>query len=211
MEIVLKNATYSYKNRKLLNKINITINHNVITGITGENKTVLCSLINGTKLLSNGEILIGDIPVIKENIKVVRKVVSMIHQDYTNQFFTNNVKEEILFLISRLSYNPKNINKKMKQAIEMVGLDEEVLNKNINILTTGEKKLLQIAVSLIYNPDVIIFDEPFAELDRINTKKIIKLIKQLKEKYHKTIIIASNDVNVLYELTDEIIILKKVI
>lgn len=207
MEIVLKNVTYNYKNKKLLNKLNLTIEHNKITGITGSYKSILCKMLDGIKEF-DGEIIIGDIPVIKENIKAVRKTVSMIHQDYENQFFTNNVKEEIEFLISRLSYKPADINKKMNQALEIVGLSRDLLNKNIDELSDVEKKLLQISVSLIYNPDIIIFDEALVNLDRNNSNKIIRLIKDLKNKYKKTIIIASNDVNTLYEITDNIIILK---
>lgn len=209
MEIVLNNVIYSYKNKKLLDKINLKIEDNKITGITGEYKTLLCNLLDGTKEITSGEILIGEIPLIKENIKVVRKIVSMIHQDYQEQFFTDSVKEEILFLISRLSYKPKDINKKMIQALEIVGLDKEIINRNISSLTSGEKKLIQIAISLIYNPDIIIFDEVFIELDMTNRKKIIRLIKKLKDKYKKTVIISSNDVNLLYEITDNIVILRK--
>ncbi len=91
----------------------------------------------------------------------------------------------------------------------MVGLNKSCLNKKIKSLSSGEKKLLQVAISLIYNPSIIIFDEPFVELDYSNQKKLIKLIKALKEKYHKTVIIASNNANILYEITDDIVILKK--
>lgn len=209
MEINIKNLTYSYKNKKLLDRINTKIEDNMITGIIGEYKTVLCDLLDGVKEFDNGEIVIGDIPLIKDNLKVVRKEVSVIKQNYEDQFFTNNVKEEIMFLISRLSYVPKDINKKINQALTMVGLNENIINRGIDELTSGEKKLLQIAVSIIYNPDIIIFDEVFTELDRVSCKKILKLIKELKEKYKKTIIIASNDVNLLYEVTDNIIILRK--
>ena len=209
MEIIFKDVTYIYKSKKLLDKINLTIESNKITGITGEAKTVMCNILNGTKNIDNGEVIIGDIPVIKDNIKIIRKEVSMIRQNFQSQFFTNNVKEEMMFLISRLSYQPNDINKKMDQALKMVGLSEKILTKNIDTLTTGEKKLLQIAVSIIYNPDIIIFDEPFVELDRINSKKIIKLIKALKETYNKTIIIVSNNVNLLYEITDNIVILRR--
>ena len=209
MEIVIKNLNYIYKNKKLLDNINLKIESNKITGITGDYKTILCELLDGVKKISNGEILIGEIPIIKENIKKIRKEVSIIKQNYEDQFFTNNVKEEMLFLISSLSYTPKDINKKIKQALLLVGLDEKLVNRKISELTQGEKKLLQIAVSLIYNPDVIIFDEVFIDLDRTSSKKIIKLIKDLKDKYNKTIIIASNNVNLLYEITDNIVILKK--
>ena len=207
MEIIINNLTYVYKNKKVLDNLNLKIESNKITGITGNNKTLLCELLDGVKYPTSGEILLDEININKDNIKYIRKAVSMIHQDYNDQFFTNNVKEEVMFLISRLDYKPKDINKKINQSLEIVGLNPNIISKNISSLTSGEKKLLQIAISLIYNPDIIIFDESFVALDRFNKKKIIKLIKTLKNTYKKTIIISSNDVNLLYELTDNIVIL----
>lgn len=207
MEIILKNVTYTYKNKKLLNKLNLNIEDNKITGIIGNYKTILCDLIDGKREF-DGEIIIGDMSIIKENIKEVRKRVSLITQNYQDQFFTNNVKKEMMFLISRLSYKPRDINKKITQSLEIVGLKQDILNKNISELSNLEKKLFQISIGLIYNPDIIIFDETVIDLDKNNSNKIIRLIKALKEKYNKTVIIASNDVNLLYELTDNIIILK---
>ncbi len=209
MEIVLKNVTYSYKNKKVLDKINLAIESNKITGITGDNKSILCEIIDDIKSFNTGEIFLGDISYTKENLKTIRNKVAMIRQNPSDQFFTNNPKDEIMFLTSRLSYKAKDINKKINQALEMVGLNNNILNKNLDELTIGEKKLFQIAISLIYNPDVIIFDEAFVLLDRINQKRIIKLIKALKNKYNKTIIISSNDINLLYEITDNIVILRK--
>lgn len=209
MEITLKNVGYRYKNKKVLDHINLKIEDNHITGITGEYKTLLCEIIDATSLSFNGNIIVGEIPLIKENLKVIRKEVSLIHQNAFDQFFTDNVIEEFTFLISRLSYQPKDIAKKIDQSLEMVGLNKSCLNKKIKSLSSGEKKLLQVAISLIYNPSIIIFDEPFVELDYSNQKKLIKLIKALKEKYHKTVIIASNNANILYEITDDIVILKK--
>ena len=113
-----------------------------------------------------------------------------------------------MFLMERLDYKPRDKNKKMEQALLIVGLDKSYLNKNIYHLSTGEKKLLQIAVSLIHNPNIIIFDEPFVELDLTNQRKLIRLIKMLKEKYEKTVIISSNNSDMLYEITDDMIILK---
>jgi len=209
MEITLKNVGYRYKSKKILDHINLKIEHNHITGITGDYKTLLCEIIDATKLDFTGSVVVGDAPLNKDNLKWIRKEVSLIRQDYQNQFFTDNVKEEISFLVSRLAYKTKDINKKMEQSLEMVGLNKDYLDKEIKTLSTGEKKLLQVAISLIYNPDIIIFDEPFVELDHKNQKKLLKLIKALKEKYQKTVIITSNNSNLLYELTDDIVILKK--
>lgn len=209
MEITLKNVAYKYKNKKILDHINLKFLDNHITGITGEYKTLLCEMIDAVKTPVSGSIMIDEVLLEKENFKWIRKEVSMIHQNYQDQFFTDNVMEEFLFLISRLDYTPKDKNKKMEQALLLVGLDKTYLKKNISSLSSGEKKLLQVAISLIHNPNIIIFDEPFVELDLMNKKKLVKLIKMLKEKYQKTVIISSNDSNMLYELTDDMVILNK--
>lgn len=209
MEIVLKNVSYRYKNQRILEKINLKISHNRITGITGNNKTVLSELIDAVMPPSSGQIIVDGNPISRENLKQIRKDICLIRQNWFYQFVTDNVKDEIDFLIARLGYKHKAINEKISQSLKMVGLNDEYLKRNVSTLSSGEKKLIQIAVSLIYNPKVIIFDEPFVELDYNNQKRIIKLIKALKTKYDKTIILTTNDPNILYELTDDIIILKK--
>ena len=208
MEIILKNVGYHYKNKKYLEKINLKIRSNVITGITGDNKTLLVELIDALTMASYGEIKVGGSVINRENLMDIRKTVCMIGQKPMDQFFTKNVKEEMEFLIGRLDYKNKNIHKKMRDSLLVVGLNDSYLEKEIYELSAGEKKLIQVAISLLYNPKVIIFDEPFVELDYANKKKMIRLIKMLKERYHKTIIITSNDSDLLYTLTDDLVILK---
>ena len=99
MEIVLKNVTYSYKNKRLLDKINLTIESNKITGITGDNKSVLCEIIDDIKYFNHGEITLDNISYTNNNKKIIRNKVAMIKQNPSDQFFTNSTKEEIFFLI----------------------------------------------------------------------------------------------------------------
>ncbi len=209
MEIVLKNVNYRYKNKSLLDHINLTIEEEKITGIIGDKKTLLLELIGAIHFNYTGTITIDNIHLEKENLKKIHQEICFIYQNYQDQFYTDNMKEEVLFLTSRLNYQNKNLNQKIEQALIMVGLDKNYSKRKISTLSTGEKKLLQIATCLICNPKVMLLDEPLAELDYVNQKKIIRLLKLLKEKYHKTIIIASNDHNLLYELTDQIVILQK--
>ncbi len=209
MEIILKNVGYRYKNKKLLDRINFKIESNHIIGITGEYKTLLCELIDALKFPSTGSITVGNLEINSENLCQVRKEVALVTQNPKEQFFTDSLKEEMEFLISRLNYHPKNLSKKISQAFTMVGLEESYFEKPISTLSTGEIKLVQIVLSLIYNPSIIILDEPFVELDYQKQKKLTHFIKVLQEKYHKTILISSNHINLLYELVDDIIILKK--
>ena len=209
MEVVLKNVNYRYKGKKILDKINLRISGSKITGITGDNKTLLIEMIDSLTFPSYGEIKIGNELIDRTNITEMRKKVCLIRQRSKEQFFTDTPREEMMFLVGRLDYKNKNIIKKMKDALKIVGLSESYLDEKLLYLSSGEQKLIQIAINLLYNPKVIIFDEPFVELDYNNKKKLIKLIKLLKDRYKKTIIIASNDSDLLYELTDDLIIIKK--
>ena len=67
--------------------------------------------------------------------------------------------------------------------------------------------MVGVASILIYNPNIILFDEPTIGLDYNNKKKVIQLIKNLKNRFGKTIIIVSHDVDLLYELCDKLIII----
>lgn len=209
MEIVLKNVTYQYNSKTYLEKINLKINGEKITGIIGDNKTRFIEMLDSLIIPTYGEILIDDEIVSVSNIKNMQRKVCLIKQRSLDQFFTDNVKDEMLFLINRLGYKNKDINKKISDALKIVGLNDNYQNKSILSLSAGELKLVQIALGLLCNPSVIIFDEPFAELDLINKKRLIRLIKLLKNRYNKMVIITSNNCNLLYELTDELIVINK--
>ena len=75
-------------------------------------------------------------------------------------------------------------------------------------LSSSEKKLLQIAIALLANPTILLLDEPFINLDLKSQKKLQRLLLKLKERYHKTIVIASHDSNLLYTFTEMMIFLK---
>ena len=97
---------------------------------------------------------------------------------------------------------------KVISVLKMVGLDNSYLKRDINTLSKSDKRLLEIALNLITNPDILIITEPFLYLNKNKKFNIKKILLDLRKKYKKTIIILSNEINVLYELTDNLIILK---
>lgn len=207
MGIIIKNVSYKYGLSKTnaINKISLDIEDNGIYGLlghSGSGKTTLLELIAGLIEPNTGKIEIDELTYDKDK-KDIRKKLGFLFQAVDSQMFNKTVKKELEFgaEIFNLKKN------KVLDALNLVELSSEYLNMNIEELSLGEKKLIAIASILVYNPKIILLDEPVTGLDFKNRNKIIRLIKILKNEYHKIIIIASNDVDLLYELCDDVIIL----
>ena len=91
----------------------------------------------------------------------------------------------------------------------MVGLDESYLSRSPFSLNNGEKRLVTIASVLISNPKLLIMDEPTIGLDNNSKKRLMKLLRKLKTRYSKTIIIVTHDVDMLYEIVDNVVVLNE--
>ncbi|MDD3241308.1 MAG: ABC transporter ATP-binding protein [Bacilli bacterium] len=208
MEIILHGVSYRNKSKTILDKISLCIKDNKITGVIGDNKTLFLELLDAIAIPSSGDIYIDRRKVERDNLDYIRQIISLVRQNSLDNFFTTTVKEEMNFVTKMLHYNTEKINKKMIDSLKLVGLDESYIKRSLFTLSASERKLVQIAISLITNPKIIMFDEPFEELDNRNRKIILKLIRKLKVKYNKTIIIATNDTNILYENCDDLIIIK---
>lgn len=206
MGIIIENVTHSYDGiKKSISNINLEMEDNKIYGLVGKNgsgKTTLLELIDGLLKPANGRILIDDIDT-NNNKALIRKKIGFIFQFPEEQFFLKTVKKELEYSLKNFNIN-KN---KAMDALALVGLSKDYFTKEIKELSSGEKRLIAIASVLVYNPQILMFDEPTTGLDNKNKKNLIKLIKMLKNTYNKTIIIVSHDTDLLYELCDDLIVL----
>lgn len=202
MELVVQNLNYQYKNQYLLKNISFMLTDNYIYGLMGKNKTLLLELIDDLK---NYEGTISINGITNKEKHSYRQSIALIKQN--NEFFTNKVIDEMNFLVKNLKYQNKDIRKKQIDSLNLVGLDKTYLTRNIDTLSETEKVLINIACNLLTNPKVIIFDEVFTNLDLINKKRLMDLIRRLKNNYGKIVIISSNNTNLLYSYTDYMLVL----
>ena len=134
------------------------------------------------------------------------KRISIIREDFESISFKSTIYEYMNYEIENKSIVLKNDLKKINDSLKIVGLNKLSLDRNINTLSESEKKLLQLAIALLSNPEVLIFEEPFNKLDLKNEKKLVLLLRKIKEKYDKTIIFISPNSNLLYKYTDYLIV-----
>ena len=134
------------------------------------------------------------------------KRISIIREDFESISFKSTIYEYMNYEIENKRIVLKNDLKKINDSLKIVGLNKLSLDRNINTLSESEKKLLQLAIALLSNPEVLIFEEPFNKLDLKNEKKLVLLLRKIKEKYDKTIIFISSNSNLLYKYTDYLIV-----
>lgn len=187
--------------------LSTTIPEASIIGVTGHGKSAFLRLLDGLEEIE-GEALFGTFEYKRENLSIIRQKVNLVEQEFHNQFFLRSVEEYIVFLIQYYKLKIDYPRKKVVAALKMVNLTEDYLAKDIASLSSSEQKLLQIAIALLSNPEVLLLDEPFINLDAHAQKKLERLLMKLKERYNKTIIIASHDSNLLYGFTEKVLFLK---
>ena len=221
MEVKFNHVFYVYNEKTPLSKIvlgniNTTFKEGKITSIMGKSgsgKTTLIELINALIIPSKGNIQVGSRVISKtrkiKNINNLRYKIGLVFQVPEEQFFCKTVKEEIEFGMKYFNKSVKSIQKHISDALIMMGLDDSYLNRNPFTLSSGEMRKVAIASVLAFNPKVIILDEPTIGLDNKSKENLIKIIKLLKNRYKKTIIVVSNDADLLLKISDHVILLDK--
>ena len=218
MEIEFNNVDFKYKKinyleKEILKNINIKFIEGKISAIIGKSgsgKTTLVELINNLLLPTSGNIKVGNYLLTDKRNKDELKLrcdVSLLFQFPEEQFFTNTVKDELETILKLSNYKLNEINKRVTDSIKMVGLNENYLYCSPFKLSRGELRKVALAASLLLNPKVLILDEPTIGLDSKSKKDLIKLIRMLKNRYNKTIIIVSHDMDFIHQIVDYIYVL----
>lgn len=204
MEISLSNVNYLDK----LVDINCKFESGKITSIIGKSgsgKSLLGFIIMKLVKSEKGHVLVDGMSLY-DNHKFM-KDVGYVFQNPFDHFFCDNVFDEVSFGLKQFKFKLGKINKQVSGALKMVGLDDSYMYKKINSLSSGEAERIAIASSLVLNPKVLILDEPTIYLDFKVKKSLIELVKLLKDKYNKTVIVISNDMDFVYSVSDNYLLM----
>ena len=193
-----------------LNKISFHLDENSILGIIGANgagKTTLIRILSGLTSPTSGKIVIRgenyktDSKSIKQNIGIITNK-SFLYEELT-------IYENLKFYSKLYSIYDKNTFKaKIEQYLEKFNLSDWIFEP-ISNLSTGMKQKVEIIRILIHNPSILLLDEPFSGLDFNTIKLLINILTELRERENLTIIIATHKIEVVQEISDVLLILKK--
>jgi len=207
----IKNLSIFYKEKSILEDVNLDIKESeiiCIMGSSGSGKSTLLSCLNGF-LIENGGNYTGDVFFRGENIKDIKLIelkrkISTLFQD--SKPFDFSIEKNITYAMEFYEGKIKNKKEKVKSLLESVNLYDEVkdnLSLSPSKLSGGQRQRLCIARMLTTCPEVLIFDEPCSSLDEKNSIIIESLIKELSKKY--TIIISTHNEKQANRLADRII------
>lgn len=220
MSIKIENLTHIYMKgspfeKKALNNVNITINEGefvALIGHTGSGKSTLIQHINGLLKPDSGRILIDDKNITEKriNLNFIRKKVGLVFQYPEYQLFEETIEKDIAFGPKNLGLSDDEINKRVKRAMEMVGLEyEKYKDKSPFELSGGQKRRVAIAGVVAMEPKILILDEPTAGLDPKGRDEILGKIKDLHKEYNMTTVLVSHSMEDVAKLADRILVMHK--
>ena len=217
--ISFKNFSFKYNNvvDKTLKNIDLTINKGekvLIVGPSGSGKSTLSHCINGLIPFSyngeiEGELIIDNIKPYEESLSDVSKKVGTILQDQDSQFIGLSVGEDVAFNFENNAMPLKEMKVKVIDALELVNM-VDFIDHSQHELSGGQKQRVSLAGVLGSDAEVLLFDEPLANLDPASGKEIMQLINDIHEKTNKTIIIVEHRIeDVLEQPFDKVIVVNK--
>lgn len=204
--INVDSLSFEYENGKhVFDGISFHINKGETVGLIGANgtgKTTLMKLILGIVSADSGQITIDDEVVCKGSLSSIRKMVGLVLQNSENQMFMPKVYDDMMFGPLNYGENRDEVEKRVDDILFNLSISH-LKNAYNHQLSGGEKKMTAIATVLAMNPEIILLDEPTSALDPTNRRRIINTINGL----HNTKIIASHDLDLIYDVCDRVIII----
>ncbi|MCQ6277189.1 ABC transporter ATP-binding protein [Bacillus sp. V3B] len=180
----------------------------VLIGPSGSGKSTTMKMINRMIPHTTGTISIDGNDITKLNAAELRRNIGYVIQQI-GLFPHYTIAENIAIVPQLKGWDEQDIKKRVKELLEMVGLDPEVYsNRFPKELSGGQQQRVGVARALASNPRIILMDEPFGALDPITREQIQGELISLQQKLKKTIVFVTHDMDEALKLGDRIAIMK---
>lgn len=197
-----------------LQDINLTINDGEFVGIighTGSGKSTLIQHLNGLIKPSSGRIVFDDICITEKgaDLKKLRQRVGLVFQYPEHQLFEETVYKDIAYGPKNMGLSQEEIDERVREAMNYVGLTEKYMNRSPFELSGGQKRRVAIAGVLAMRPEVLILDEPAAGLDPAGREEILTQIRALYLARKMTVLFVSHSMEDVARIAGRIIVMNR--
>lgn len=197
-----------------LNNINLHITKGQFVGLighTGSGKSTLIQHFNGLLKPTDGEInILGkNINDKKTSLREIRQKVGLVFQYPEHQLFEMTIFKDVSFGPENMGLSKDEVENRVIEALNMVGINEEMYQKSPFELSGGQKRRVAIAGVLAMKPEILVLDEPTAGLDPKGRDEILGQIQELHKSLGITVILVSHSMEDIAKLVDRIIVMHK--
>ena len=210
--IRFEHVTKSYGEREILNDFNMEIRRGeflTIIGSSGSGKTTVLKLINGLISPTFGIIYVDGKDISKEDQTLLRRNIGYVIQGI-GLFPHMTVRKNIAYVPGLLNHRDKEKTRRaVERLIDVVGLEQEMLDRYPSELSGGQRQRVGIARALAANPDILLMDEPFGAVDEITRKMLQNEILRIHEQLGVTIVFITHDIKEALKLGTRVMVMNK--
>ena len=216
-KLELQNVTYYYGKGtafevKALDNVSFAVREKSITGLighTGSGKSTLAQLFNGLEKPNEGKVLLDGEDIWDKKYKGGRLCfrVGLVMQYPEYQLFEETVFNDVAFGPRNKGVEEQEVKKLVMDAIEFVGLTQDILEQSPFDLSGGQKRRVAIAGIMAMQPEVLVLDEPAAGLDPSGRSDIFGGIKRYRDTTGATVIIVSHSMEDMAQYCDDVIVM----
>lgn len=218
MSIEVKNLTHVYNKGMAyetvaISDVSFTVEDRQFAGIighTGSGKSTLLQHLNGLIKPDSGTIIVNGIDITAQEtvMKDVRRMIGLVFQYPEYQLFEQTVAEDVAFGPKNLGMNDDEINERVRESLELVGLDyDKIADVNPFDLSGGQKRRVAIAGVIAMKPSVLILDEPTAGLNPKAHQDILEMVMNIHKASKGITIFVSHNMNDIAAMSDRVLVM----
>ena len=211
--IVLQHVHLNYGEKPILTDVCCSIekgSYTAIIGPSGAGKSTLLQMIPALISPTDGNIYVDGLEVTdaSADIAALRKKIGFIFQYPEQQLFAKNVYEDVVFGPRNVGISEVGAEKRAYEAIQFVGLPQDVYDLPMDKLSGGQKRRVALAGVIAMQPDYLILDEPLAGLDPVGKKKMLDILRALHRDAGITVVVVSHDADAVVEDAEQVLYLQ---
>lgn len=198
--LALKNVTFTAEDGQFVG----------IIGHTGSGKSTLVQHLNGLLKPKSGSIVVGGVDITRPGVVMrdIRRKIGLVFQYPEYQLFEETVEKDVAFGPTNLELDELEVQSRVKEAIQLVGLDyEEIRGHSPFELSGGQKRRVAIAGVIAMKPEVLILDEPTAGLDPKAHQDVLNMIQKVHEHEQNITFLVSHNMDDIARLADLVLVM----
>jgi energy-coupling factor transporter ATP-binding protein EcfA2 len=212
--IELNNVTFSYpdSSQPAIRNLSLKIEKGqfvVLFGASGSGKSTLLRLLK-KEIQPYGK-LSGEILINRQSVQETEGLTSeigFVFQDPENQVVAEEVLHELVFGLENIGLSTNEMRSRVAEMVHFFGA-EALLHRKTHELSGGKKQQINLASVLLMQPNILLLDEPTAQLDPVSSRELFDMLKRLNDEFGMTIILAEHRLEEVFTLADQIIMMEK--